>query len=266
LIEIDLGLENRVILVAASSKGLGFGIAQALAKEGARLSIASRTESDIRMAASKLRDSEKCEARGYVFDASDSNSIDRWISSSIKDFGRIDGLVVNAGGPPPGTFDSFDDSDWEKAFNQTLLSAVRMIRGVLPAMRKNRYGSILTVTSSSIKEPIDNLILSNVFRSGVVSLVKTLANEVANEGIRVNNIVPGRIDTDRVRTLDNNAAQKLNESIDKQVFRQQQAIPLGRYGTIEEFGSAAAYLLSDRASYITGSTLVVDGGKAKTVW
>lgn len=263
---MDLGLRDKVILVAASSRGLGFGIAEALTKEHAQVSLGSRTISEIKSAAELLKDRYKCEARGYILDASSDISIKDWVSTSIRDFGRIDGLVVNAGGPPPGNFDSFDDSSWERAFQLTLMSAVRMIRAVLPEMRKNKAGSILTVTSSSIKEPIENMLLSNVLRSGVVSLVKSLSVELASEQIRVNNIVPGRIETDRVQSLDTQAATNADIDLKVHIERQKKAIPLCRYGTIEEFGSAAAFLLSDRASYITGTTLVVDGGKMKTVW
>jgi len=263
---MDLILKDKVILVAAASKGLGFGIAQALAHEGARVSLGSRTADAIETAAGKLRDTYHCDARGYVLDAGDAASIMHWVSSSLEDFGRIDGLVINAGGPPIGNFEAFDDAVWEQAFNLTLMSAVRMVRAVLPEMKNKRSGSILTVTSGSVKEPIDNLLLSNVFRSGVVSLVKSLSNELADYGILVNNIVPGSIDTDRVRNIDENTAKKLDVPLAEHIANQQARIPLGRYGTIEEFGAAAAFLLSDRASYITGATLVVDGGKSKTVW
>ncbi len=263
---MDLLFKDKVILVAGSSKGLGFGIAQACHQDGAKVSLASRNQNEIAVAVEKLTSQNKSEVRGYQLDASDSDSIQNWISSSLKDFGRIDGLVVNAGGPPPGNFSSFDDQAWQEAFNLTLMSAVRMVRAVLPEMKKNQSGSILTITSSSIKEPIENLILSNVFRSGVVSLVKSLSLELAEFGIRVNNIVPGRIDTDRVRSLDLNSSKTSNETLEQQISKQKKSIPLQRYGTIEEFGSAGAFLLSERASYITGATLVVDGGKSRTVW
>ncbi len=262
---MDLDLKEKVVLVAASSKGLGFGIAEAVAREGARLSLGSRNGADIERAAEALRTRHRCDARGFSLDASDAQSISDWIAASVKEFGRIDCLVVNAGGPPAGGFADFDDAGWQNAFNLTLMSAVRMIRAALPELMKSR-GAILTVTSSSIKEPIENLILSNVFRAGVVSLVKSLSVEYAGAGVRVNNIVPGRIQTDRVEALDSRAAAASGESLQQHQSRQQNAIPLGRYGTIEEFGAAAAFLLSGRASYITGTTLTVDGGKMKTLW
>jgi len=263
---VDLGLKNKVIMVAASSKGLGFGVADAVAREGARVSLASRNSDNIQNAARKIRESCNTDARGYTFNASDPESILDWTAATLNDFGSIDGLVVNAGGPPPGKFDKFDDVAWAQAFELTLMSAVRMIRAVLPTFRRNGSGVILTMTSTSIKEPIDLLLFSNVFRSGVVSLVKTLSVELAPERIRINNLVPGRMDTDRLRELDHVNAERRSITVAEQKKEQERSIPLGRYGTIQEFGAAAAFLLSDQASYITGSTLVVDGGKTKTVW
>jgi 3-oxoacyl-[acyl-carrier protein] reductase len=262
---MDLEIKDKVFLVAASSKGLGYGVAEALSKEGARVSLASRTAAEIETAAESLREGYDVEARGYVMDATNPHSIAEWISASLRDFGQIDGLVVNAGGPPAGGFESFADADWESAFQLTLLSAVRMIRGVMPELKRRGGGSILTVTSSSVREPIEGLILSNVFRAGVSSLVKSVANEVAQFGIRVNNLVPGRIDTDRVQGLDQIAAQRLQEPVESYRARQERNIPLGRYGTPPEFGAAAAFLLSERASYMTGSTVVVDGGKIRSL-
>ncbi|NNE36251.1 MAG: SDR family oxidoreductase [Rhodothermales bacterium] len=263
---MNTNLANKVYLVAASSKGLGFGIAEALAADGARVSLCSRTRSEIEQAATDLKTRYGVDARGYVCDASQSDSISDWVSQSISDFGTIDGLVVNAGGPKPGKFDSFSDEDWDKAYNLTLMSAVRMIRAALPTMKAKGAGSIVTVTSSSIKEPIGILLLSNVFRSGVVSLVKSLSVDLAPHGIRINNLVPGSIDTDRIRSNDIFAAERMGISPEERKAYREAEIPLGRYGTPEEFGKVGAFLLSDAASYISGSTIMVDGGKSKTVW
>ena len=263
---MDLQLKGRVVMVAASSEGIGFGIAEALAKEGARLSIASRSRAKLDRAVATLCDTYGADCTGYVMDAADAQSIQAWTEATLKDFGDVYGLVVNAGGPPPGNFDAFDDEKWAAACELTLMSAVRMIRGVLPQMRKQGVGSILTVTSSSIKEPLDNLLLSNVFRAGVVALVKSLSNELAGQGIRVNNIVPGRIDTQRVRALDEMMADKKGLSVAEERQLQFADIPLGRYGTIEDMGSAGAFLLSGAARYITGATLIVDGGKTRAVY
>jgi 3-oxoacyl-[acyl-carrier protein] reductase len=263
---MDLGLHGKVAMVAASSRGLGFGIARELAREGALVSIGSRTESEVFDAADLLIEETGTEVLANVLDASDPDSILRWIDSTTDTFGGVDMLVVNAGGPPAGTFDDFNDDAWQAAFELTLLSAVRMIRAVLPSMRQAGGGSILTLTSSSVKEPIDFLLLSNVMRSGVTSLAKSLSRQLAPENIRVNNLMPGRIDTDRVQSLDALNAGKRGISVEEVRAANELGIPLRRYGTIEEFGRLGAFLLSDAASYITGQTIAVDGGAIRTVW
>jgi 3-oxoacyl-[acyl-carrier protein] reductase len=263
---MDLGLKGKVIMVAAASKGLGYGIAQACAREGASVSIGSRTEADIMRAARNLQEETGSQVMGTVMDAKNPESIIAWAEATIARFGGVDGLLVNAGGPPAGGFDDFSDEDWQAAFELTLLSSVRMIRAVLPSMRERGGGSILTSTSSSVKEPIDILLLSNVMRSGVVSLVKSLSQQLAGEKIRVNNLIPGRIDTDRLRSLDKVWAKNAGITPQEQKAKGEASIPWGRYGTIQEFGQAGAFLLSEAASYITGETLIVDGGSMHTVW
>ena len=263
---MDLQLQDKVVLVAASSGGLGFGIAEAVAREGARVVMGSRSKENIERAADSIRKSTGAEVRSFPLDVSDSASISNWVASAIGEFGSIDGLVVNGGGPKPGKFDDCDDDAWMAGYELTLMSAVRMIRAALPTMRKQQSGSILVSTSTSVKEPIDVLLLSNVFRSGVVSLVKSLADDLAGEGIRINNLVPGRIDTERVQTIDQLNAKKLGISHEQRRDQEQALIPIKRYGTAEEYGKAAAFLLSNAAAYITGSTVTVDGGKSRTVW
>lgn len=260
---MELNIEEKVFMVAASSKGLGFGIARELALNGATVCIASRTKDEVESAAESLRKETGATVLASVFDASDPESITKWVDETANAFERIDGLVVNAGGPPPGNFDDFSDAAWQSAFELTLMSAVRLIRGVLPHMRSGGGGSIVAITSLSVKEPITSLLLSNVFRSGVASLVKSLANQLAAENIRVNNLIPGRIDTDRVKALDRNLAEKHGVPSEKVKQQHESTIPLRRYGTIEEFGKAGAFLLSDAASYITGASLTVDGGMLK---
>ena len=190
---MDLKLNGKVAMVAASSKGLGYGIAQALAQEGASISIGSRTEADIESAAEQLRKETGVSVLASVLDSSEPESIQQWANITLKEFGGVDKLLVNAGGPPTGKFEDFSDNDWQAAFELNLLSAVRMIRAALPSMRERGGGSILTVTSMSVKEPIDMLILSNVMRSGVTSLVKSLSVQLAPDNIRLNNLMPGRI-------------------------------------------------------------------------
>ncbi|NNF04815.1 MAG: SDR family oxidoreductase [Rhodothermales bacterium] len=263
---MDLHLEGKSFFVAGSSRGLGYGVARALAGEGASVWMGSRTRNEIEAAADRLAARTGADTGAAPLDASNPTSIEDWIESGMDRFGRVDGLLVNAGGPPAGTFDDFDDAAWERAFHLTLMSAVRMIRGVLPAMRASGGGSIAAVTSTSFKEPYGQLLLSNVMRSGVVSLVKSLSHDLADEGIRVNNLVPGRMDTDRVVELDTRAASRKGIDLVAQREEQERSLPMGRYGTTEEFGRVAAFILSDAASYVTGATILVDGGKTRTVW
>jgi 3-oxoacyl-[acyl-carrier protein] reductase len=261
---MNLQLQDKVFLVAGASKGLGFAIASRLVAEGAKVSICSSDADRVALALQQLQLSGDC--LGSACDVRNAADIKDWVATSLARFGRIDGLVVNAGGPMPGQFDQFDDAAWLDAFNLTLMSAVRMIREVLPVMRQQQSGSILTLTSSSVKEPIDMLLLSNVMRSGVTSLAKSLSKSEAKYGIRVNNLVPGLIDTDRMKNLNAMNAKKNQRSEAEEKAASAASIPLGRYGQPEEFANAAAFLLSDAASYITGSTLVADGGTMKTVW
>tara|TARA_R110000772_G_scaffold117507_1_gene222984 strand:+ start:65476 stop:66267 length:792 start_codon:yes stop_codon:yes gene_type:complete len=263
---MDLQVKGKVFLLAGASKGLGLAIAEQLSLNGASVAIASRSAQTIEASAIELAGRSGNPVKAYVMDASDGASIQRWVTDAHSDFGRIDGLVVNAGGPPVGQFDSFDDEDWLAAFNLTLMSAVRMVRAVLPHLRSAGGGAILTLTSSSVKEPIDFLLLSNVMRAGVASLAKSLSKQLAAENIRVNNLIPGLIATDRMQNLDKLQAQAKHLSISDQRRANEQTIPLGRYGEPAEFGKAGAFLLSPAASYITGASLVVDGGTMKTVW
>jgi len=264
---MDLGLKDRVVLVAASSKGLGFAIARQAAMEGAFVSIGSRYEKNITAAAGKIREAVPgARVLPLVLDVADASSIENWVRTSLKELGTVDCLVVNGGGPSPGTFDQLDDTRWREGYENTLMSAVRLIRAVLPEMRRKKAGSILTVTSSSVKEPIDNLLLSNVFRSGVTSLVKSLSIQLARDGIRVNNLVPGFFDTDRLKALDLKNSGEWRISLDDVRKINFDSIPMGRYGNPEEFGKSAVFLLSPTASYVTGETFIVDGGKTRTVW
>ena len=263
---MDLKLKDKIIMVAAGSKGLGFGIAQACARDGAIVSVASRSQANVDAAIEKLKAQGVTEVHGATLDARNRESIEAWVENVLATYGRIDGLVVNAGGPPAGRFDDFEDDAWYDAFELTLMSAVRMIRAVLPTMRSQQSGAIITVTSLSIKEPIDTILLSNVIRSGVVSLVKSLSKSLIKEGIRINNLVPGTMYTDRIANLNQYRADKLGMPVEEFQAKNEATMPAGRYGTIEEFGSAGAFLLSGAASYVNGATLLVDGGLSKTVW
>ena len=260
---MDLGLKGKVALVAASSKGLGYGVAKALAAEGAKVSLCSRSADAVSAAANTLAEDYGAETLAFACDVRKLGDIQAWVDKTVADWGQIDCLLVNAGGPPAKTVKELSEADWQAAFELTLLSSVRMISCALPAM--NAGGSILTVTSGSVREPIPRLALSTVMRAGVAGLVKTLADELAGDGIRVNNLAPGRIDTDRVAQLDAVTSEKLGINIEEVRQRSLAGIPLGRYGTIDDFGAAGAFLLSPAASYITGATLRVDGGAARAI-
>ncbi len=260
---MDLGLKNKVALVAASSKGLGYGVAKALAANGAKVSLCSRTSADVEAAAKTIADDCGAQTLASACDVRKVEDIQAWVDKTVAAWGKIDCLLVNAGGPPAKMFKELSDEDFQAAFELTLLSSARMIRLTIPHMTDG--GSILTVTSSSTREPIPRLALSTIMRAGVVGMVKTLADELADDGIRVNNLVPGRIDTDRVAQLDSITSQKLGISMEDVKKRALSGIPLGRYGTIDDFGAAGAFLLSPTASYITGATLRVDGGAMRSI-
>lgn len=262
---MDLGLRDKVAMVAGASRGLGFAIAEALAVEGACVSLASRQEKAIADAAQQLERRAPGKIMGVAADVRSAADIERWSRATMERFGGVDILVANSGGPPPGGFNSFDDAAWQSAFELLVLSVIRTVRAVVPSMENRGGGVILMMTSSAVKEPIGNLVLSNVLRASVAALAKSLANELAAKGIRVNQLVPGRISTERVHELDETNARRAGISLDDQRRRAENTIPLKRYGEPPEFARAATFLLSSAASYITGATLQVDGGLIRTV-
>jgi 3-oxoacyl-[acyl-carrier protein] reductase len=259
---MDLGLKGKVAMVAGASRGLGFAVAQALAQEGAIVSIASRDEAAICAAAKRLGTRD---VLAMPVDVRSADAIWSGARTTEDKFGGVDLLFANSGGPPAGAALSFDDAAWQGAVELLLFSALRMVRAAVPSMEARGGGAILMSTSSSVKEPIQNLGLSTVLRASVSALAKTLALELAPARIRVNQIVPGRIDTDRVRQLDQINGQKQGVSAEQAKAKSITAIPTGRYGEPEEFGRVAAFLLSDAASYMTGATVQVDGGLIRSV-
>ena len=264
---MDLGLTGKVAMVGGASRGLGLAVARALVAEGAQVSIASRDAVRIDAAAAMLRESTPgAQVLAVPADLRTADDIATWHEATMERFGGVDLLFANAGGPPPGPALSFDDQAWQQAVDLLLLSTIRLIRLAVPVMASRGGGSILVTTSSAVLEPIPNLALSNVVRASVAALVKTLSNELAGQKIRVNNLVPGRIDTDRVRELDEGRAKASSITLDEQRTRMAATIPLGRYGAPDEFGKAAAFLLSEASAYTTGAFLQIDGGMLKGVW
>lgn len=261
---MELNLSGKTALIVASSQGLGFAIAERLVREGANVMISGRDEVKLKQKAGEL---ELIGAGKVAFQKTDITSMEeikQLVTKTIESFGSIDMLVNNAGGPPAGSFEDLTDDHWYQAFDLNLLSYVRMIREALPYL-KQQGGKILNIASSSIKEPIPGLILSNTFRTGIVGLSKTLASELAPYNILINTIAPGRIATDRVKHLDQINADKQGinrEAIELQV---KEGIPLKRYGEPEEFANVAVFLLSDANSYMTGSSFLVDGGMIKSI-
>jgi len=262
---MDLGLRNRVALVTASSKGIGKAIARGLGQEGARLSLCARDEATLAATTHELR-SAGMDILATPGDVSRPADIQRVVDATLAHFGRVDILVCNAGGPPPGDFLDFpDDSAWEKAFQQNLMSVVRLCRQVIPFMREHRWGRIITTTSISAKEPLKGLVLSNVMRAGVVGLVKSLATELAPDGILVTNVMPNMVATDRILTLARRDAEKAGVSLETVMKQYASNIPLGRIATPEEYAQMAVFLASERASYLTGISIPIDGGAMKSL-
>jgi 3-oxoacyl-[acyl-carrier protein] reductase len=262
---MDLHLKDKVALVAGASKGLGYAVAHALAREGAAVSICSRDEAAIKAAGSRIEAETGARVLAVAVDVRSADAIQRWARATEDTFGGIDALMTNSGGPPAGLALSFDDAAWQDAADLLLFSALRMVRAAVPSMQRRGGGAILMSTSSSVKEPIQNLGLSTVLRASVSALAKTLALELAEAGIRVNQIIPGRIDTDRVRHLDEMNAKKQGVSVEEAKKRSMASIPLGRYGEGDDFGRVGAFLLSDAAAYMTGATVQVDGGAIRSV-
>lgn len=252
-------------MVAAASQGLGFAIAKVLATEGAQVSIAARKQAAISAAANRIVEATGAEVLAAEADVTSVAAIEAWHKATVDRFGGVDILVTNSGGPPAGAASSFDDAAWRSAFDLLLMSVVRSVRVVRPSLEARGGGSILLLTSLSVKNPIANLGLSNVIRAAVAALAKTLADEFAAQGIRVNQLIPGRIATERIGYLDDANAKRFGITLEEQRKRSIATIPMGRYGEPEEFASAAAFLVSGAASYITGATLQVDGGTIRGI-
>ena len=258
---MDYQLQGRVALVNAASRGIGRAIAEALAAEGARVVISSRSQEAVDRAAREIGSAHGAEVVGVAADVIDPGAAGHLVTIAVQRFGGLDILVNNSGGPPFGTFADLDDAAWQRAFDLLLLSVVRMVRAALPHLRANGRGRIINVQSTSVKEPLPGLILSNSLRAGVAALAKTLADELAPDQITVHNVLPGRILTDRLRSLFAETARQAGTDIDDLVQTEMaKDIPLGRVGEPADMGHLVAFLCSARASYLTGLTVAVDGG------
>lgn len=256
---MDLGLAAKVALLAASSKGLGFAAAQALATEGARVVVNGRRQADVHSAVEKLRQAGG-EAEGVVADVTGEGAAAQMVGAAVERFGALDILITNAGGPPSGSFDATPLEAWARGFELTLMSAVRLIKEALPYLRQSDAASILTITSVSVKEPLPGLLLSNAIRPAVVGLTKTLSQELGGEGIRVNSILPGWTRTARVGELMAYRAATNNSTVEEEIDKTLARNPMRRMGEPAEFGRVAAFLVSPAASYVNGVMLQVDGG------
>lgn len=256
---MDLQLTDKVAVVAAASKGLGRAVAMGLAREGAKVAILSRDTERIESAAEEIRSQTGAEVLPLVTDVRDRDDIDAAIAATVQRFGGLDILVTNAGGPPAGSFETVDDDAFVSAIELNLLSTIRLCRAAVPHMR-GKGGSIVTITSISVKQPLQDLILSNTARAGVLGLVKSMANELGKYNIRVNNVGPGPTRTDRIIDLARSRAERDNIPLDQALGYSAAGIPLGRLGEPEEFANVVVFLSSPAASYVTGQTVLVDGG------
>jgi 3-oxoacyl-[acyl-carrier protein] reductase len=254
---VDLGLSGKVALVAASSKGLGKASALALAREGARITICARTEADLETTAAEIREETRADVLTVQADLTSAEAIQSVVAATVERFGGIDVLINNSGGPARGKFQDLTDEDWRQAFEVVTLNFVRFVRAVVPYMREKGWGRIVGIQSSSVKEPINNLDLSNGIRPGIAGLMKAIMPDLAKDGITINLVLPGVFLTDRIRRGLAGPTGQDDKTIEAHVAA---AIPMGRLGDPTELGDLVAFLASERASYITGAVYQIDGG------
>lgn len=257
---MDLGLKGKAAAVMAGSSGIGRACAMALAREGADVAICARREEPLRAAAKEIADATGRRATPIVADLGNARDVERFVNAAFTDLRGLHVLVVNAGGPPTGTFEQLPDEAWQAAHDLTLMSAVRAVRHALPHFRSAGGGSVVGIASTSVKQPIDNLILSNATRLAVVGLFKSLSNQYARENVRFNLVLPGAIGTDRLRQMTQARADAEGAPFERAWEERARAAPMGRLGEADEVAQAVAWLASDRARYVTGTALQVDGG------
>jgi 3-oxoacyl-[acyl-carrier protein] reductase len=263
---MDLGIKGKRALVAAASQGLGKAAAMELAREGARLVICSRSQEAIEKAADDIRTATQAEVLPVVADVTKMNDIDHLMNQAMARLQGIDILVTNAGGPPATTFATTPPDAWQKAFDLTLMSAVNLCRAVIPQMQQRKWGRIIFITSLTVKQPAGNLFLSNVIRTGLSGLCKSLSNEFATDNILVNSVLPGYTLTERLEVLSESQAKARGVSKEAIMAEWEQAVPMRRLGKPEELAALIAFLASERASYITGTCTLVDGGFVKGLY
>ncbi|RKP53270.1 SDR family oxidoreductase [Pararobbsia silviterrae] len=261
---MDLGIAGKTALVMSAGGGLGGAIAMALAREGAQVAVSDRSHAALERTVNQIRDAGG-NVRGYVADLAQLDSLDSMLEAIRRDLGDIDILINNSGGPAPSPAAGVDSQTWRTQFDSMVLSLMHLTDRVLPSMRAKGWGRIVTSTSSGVVAPIANLGVSNTLRAALLGWSKTLANEVARDGVCVNVVLPGRIGTERIRSLDELRAQREGRSVDSVVAQSVATIPVGRYGSPEEYGDVVAFLASARASFITGSVIRVDGGMIQSI-
>lgn len=257
---MDLGISGRTAFVAASSRGLGRAVADALAAEGVHLLMNARGAGPLAQAAAAVRDAYGVRVLDAPGDLADPGDVEHVLAAGLQEFGRFDIMVTNIAGPPAGAFESFSPEDWRAAIGQNLESVLNLVRGVLGGMKDRGWGRIINITSIAVKEPIPNLILSNSLRAAVTGFAKTLAGEVAPHGITVNNVMPGYTRTHRIIELSEKDAAAHGTTPEQELGRWVEQIPAGRVGEPAELGALVAFLASERAAYITGTSIAVDGG------
>ena len=260
---MDLNLKDKIALITGASKGLGYATALQLAREGCKVVINGRDEVRVKSAAEKIKEELGSQVIGLVGDASLPDMPEKLVQQTVDAFGGLDILITNTGGPKPGNIDSLDEAAWQSGIDLCLMAHVRLIKAALPHLRKSSAPSILTVTSVSVKQPIQNLLISNSVRAATVGMTKSLALELGREGIRVNSRLPGWTETERVAELLNARVKANSSTVEEEAKRQAAEIPFGRMGQPSEFANAAVFLVSPAASYINGVMLQVDGGSYK---
>lgn len=257
---MELGLKGRGVIVTGASEGMGRATAEAFAREGAQVALCARTEKNLREAAEQIRTATGAEVYAEPLDVTDNGAVQRFVEQAAKRFGRIDVCVANAGGPPAKNFLSISTDEWRKAVDQNFMSVVHLAKAAIPYMQRHRWGRIITITSVSVKQPIPDLILSNAVRAAVVGLIKSISNEFGKDGILANNVAPGYTATERLKELAGTRALAAGTSSDE-IYRQWAAdTPVKRLADPKEVADTIVWLASERASYITGQTLLVDGG------